>query len=145
MQKWNISADRAQRVNEKNEVIRLVMFTPRDMVIKCQKWLILYNFCWIPQKLVRFWEEIFKCIWKVVFSPFRKNYGLCSSELPLAKFQHLKIQGFRIPLLTQQFFKYLSTISHKQLSPKPINHTIFYKNSIRPFHVYKRCSMQKIY
>ena len=37
MQKWNISADRAQRVNEKNEVIHLVMFTPRDMVINMSK------------------------------------------------------------------------------------------------------------
>ena len=34
MQKWNISTDRPQGVDEKNGVIRLVMFTPRVMVIK---------------------------------------------------------------------------------------------------------------
>ena len=33
----NISTDRAQRVNEKNEVIRLVMFTSTVMVIKISK------------------------------------------------------------------------------------------------------------
>ena len=33
MQKWNISTDRAQRVDEKNVVICLVMFTPAVMVI----------------------------------------------------------------------------------------------------------------
>ena len=75
--------------------------------------------------------KIFKCIWKVLFSPFRKYYGLCSSELPLAKFQHLKIQDFSISMFNQQFFWYLSTISHKKLSPKLINHIIFCKNSIR--------------
>ena len=33
MQKWNISTDRAQRVDKKNGVICLVMFTPEVMVI----------------------------------------------------------------------------------------------------------------
>ena len=37
MQKWNIATDRAQRVDEKNGVIRLVMFTPRLTVIKISK------------------------------------------------------------------------------------------------------------
>ena len=40
----------------------------------------------------------------VLFGPFRKYYELDSSEVPLAKFQRLKIQDFGIPLLTQQFF-----------------------------------------
>ena len=40
----------------------------------------------------------------VLFGPFRKYYELGSSEVPLAKFQRLKIQDFGIPLLTQQFF-----------------------------------------
>ena len=39
MQKWNIPTDKAQRVDEKNGVIRLViLFTPRVMIKKCQKW-----------------------------------------------------------------------------------------------------------
>ena len=37
MQIWNIATDRAQRVDEKNGVIRLVMFTPRLTVIKMSK------------------------------------------------------------------------------------------------------------
>ena len=34
MQKSNISTHRAQRVDEKNDAIRLVMFTPKVMVIE---------------------------------------------------------------------------------------------------------------
>ena len=37
IQNWNLSADRAQRVHEKNGVICLVMFTSRIMVIKMSK------------------------------------------------------------------------------------------------------------
>ena len=34
MQKWKTSIDRAQRIDEKNHVIYLVMFTPEVRVIK---------------------------------------------------------------------------------------------------------------
>ena len=37
IQNWNILTHRAQRVDEKNRVIRLVMFTSRVMVIKMSK------------------------------------------------------------------------------------------------------------
>ena len=37
MQIWDIATDRAQRVDEKNGVIRLVVFTPRLTVIKMSK------------------------------------------------------------------------------------------------------------
>ena len=37
MQKGNISTHRAQRLDEKNDVIRLVMFTSTDMVIRMSK------------------------------------------------------------------------------------------------------------
>ena len=63
------------------------------------------------------------------FGPFRKYYGLRTSELPLAKLQRLKRQDFGIPLFTQTFFC-LPTIPHEQLSPKSINHIIFCNNSI---------------
>ena len=43
-------------------VIRLVMFTPRVMVIKCQKWFILCTFCWIQQNISPNLGKIFKCI-----------------------------------------------------------------------------------
>ena len=48
--------------------------------------------------------KIFKCIFKVLFVPFRKYYGLCTSGQPLAKFQRLKLEDFGIPLLTQKLF-----------------------------------------
>ena len=51
--------------------------------------------------------KIFKCIWKVLFGPFTKYYGLWSSVLPLANCQHLKIHDFTSPLLTQHFFFFL--------------------------------------
>ena len=107
---------------------------PELWSLECQKWLILCTFCWKQQKISPSLGKIFRCIWKVLFSPVRKCYGLWSSELPLARRQHLKIQDFTIPLLTQHFFFFfwifLPTISHEQLSPKPINHTIFCKNAI---------------
>ena len=102
---------------------------PELCSLKCQKWLILCTFCWIQQNISSSLGKMFKCICKVSFGPFRKYCGLCTSELPLAKFQRLKIQDFGIPLFTQKFFC-LPTISHEQLSPKPINHTIFCNNSI---------------
>ena len=37
MQKWNISTHRAQRVDEKNDVICLVMFTSKVSVIRMSK------------------------------------------------------------------------------------------------------------
>ena len=102
---------------------------PELWSLKSQKWIILCTFSWIKQNISPSLGKIFKCILKVLFCPFRKHYRLCSSELPLAKFQRLKIQDFGITGY-QHFFKYLFTISHKQLSPKPINHTILCKNSI---------------
>ena len=103
---------------------------PELWSLKCQKWLILCTFCWIQQKISPSLGKIFKCIWKVLLGPFIRYYELSDLELPLAKFQSLKIQNFSIPLFTQKFFWYLSTKSHEQLSPKPNNHTIFCNNSI---------------
>ena len=45
MQKWNISLDRAQKVDEKDGVIPLVMFTLRVMVIKMSK---IVHFIYFP-------------------------------------------------------------------------------------------------
>ena len=57
MQKWNISTYIAQRVDEKNYAIHLVMFTPKVMSLGCQKWLILCNFCWIQKKTDPVWAR----------------------------------------------------------------------------------------
>ena len=37
MKKWNISTYRAERVDEKNGVFRLVLFTPKVMIIRMLK------------------------------------------------------------------------------------------------------------
>ena len=105
-----------------------ICLLPELWSLKYQKWPILCTFCWIQQNISSGLGKKFKCICKVLFGPFRKYYGLRTSELPLAKFQHLKTQHFGISLFTLKFLC-LPTISHKQLSPKPINHTIFYNNS----------------
>ena len=102
---------------------------PELWSLKCQKWLILCICCWIQQNISSSLDKIFKCICKVSFGPFRKQCGLRTLELPLTKFQRLKMQDFIILFFTQKFFCLL-TISHEQLSPKPINHTIFCNNSI---------------
>ena len=90
-------------MHEKNGVIRLAMFTPSVMVIKTSK---MAGHFLLDTATARN-QKIFKCIYKVLFGPFRKYYGLCTSGQPLAKFQRLKLEDFGIPLLTQKFF-YLS-------------------------------------
>ena len=140
MQKWNISTYRAQRVDEKNDVICLVMFTSKVMVIRMSKMAHLMYFLLNTEKNRPSLGKIFKCIWKVLFGPFTKYYGLWSSVLPLANCQHLKIQDFTSPLLIQHslffffyflFFNFLPPISHEQLRPEPIKHTVFCKKSMK--------------
>ena len=48
MQKWNIPMDRTQRVDEKNGVICLVMFTARVIVMKMSKMAHFLHFLLIP-------------------------------------------------------------------------------------------------
>ena len=43
-------------------------------------------------------------IYMHLIGPFRKYYGLCSSELPLAKSQRLKIQDFGISFVDSAIF-----------------------------------------
>ena len=112
MQKSNISTHRAQRVDEKNDAIRLVMFTPKVMVIK-----VLCNLCWIQKKTDPVWARYLNAS-KVLFDPFTRYYGLCSSDQPLANCQHLIMQDFTSFLLTQLFLKlfypqYLTKVTSK--------------------------------
>ena len=92
------------RVDKKNDDIRLVMFTPKAMVIRMLKKAYLMYFLVNAEKKRPTLGKIIKCIWKVLFGPFTKYYGLWSSVLPLANCQHLKIQDFTSPLFTQHFF-----------------------------------------
>ena len=94
MQKWNKSTYRAQRVDEKNNVIHLVMFTFKVMIIRMSKIAHLMYFLLNAEKNIPSLGKIFKCIGNVLFDPFTKYYGLWSSDLPLANCQHLKIQQF---------------------------------------------------
>ena len=124
---------RTQKADEKSDVIRLVMFTPKVMVIRMSK-MAHFMHCLLHTEENRpSLGKIFICTLKVLFGPFTKYYGLCSSDLIFANCQHLKIQNFTSTLLTQHFFFFifLPTISHEQLRPKPVKHTIFCKNLMR--------------
>ena len=58
MQKWNILSDRAENLDEKNEVICLViMVTLGVMVIKMSKYLNFCIFCWWQQNPVIIWKK----------------------------------------------------------------------------------------
>ena len=140
---WNIKFSKCkkevfQRI-ELKDVIRLVMFTSKVTVIKISKMAHWMYFQLNPENNRPSLGKIFKCTWNVLVGPFTKYYGLWSSDLPSPNCQHLKIQGFTGRLLNQHFhfllfiyfFIFLPTISHEQLRPKPIKHTIFCKNSMR--------------
>ena len=125
---WKLQTEMYQSIElkvymRKIGVILLVMITPRIMVIKMSKMAhFMYFLLDTAKKISPSLGKIFTCIYKVLFCTFRKYYGLCTSdELLLVKFQRLEIQDFSIPLLTQTSFWYLSTISHEQLIPKPID------------------------
>ena len=101
MQKWNISKNRAPRVDNRNGVICLVMFTPRVMFIKMWKDVdFLYFLLMTVKNRSQFGQNMY--IWMVLISSFRKRYGLSGSELPLGSCQPLKkyrISGFFSTLL----------------------------------------------
>ena len=66
IQKWNIPTDRTQKVNEKNKIICLVIFTSRVMVIKMTKNDSFFAFSADDsKKLVTVWEKN-KCNWKIL-------------------------------------------------------------------------------
>ena len=55
MQQWNISRYRAQRVDEKNDVVRLVMFTSKVMAIRMSKMAYLMYFLLNTEKTDPVW------------------------------------------------------------------------------------------
>ena len=57
MQQWNISRYRAQRVDEKNDVVRLVMFTSKVMAIRMSKMAYLMYFLLNTEKTDLVWER----------------------------------------------------------------------------------------
>ena len=119
---WNIPADRAQRVDDKMRSFVVSLLFPELCSQKCQKGLIFGVFCWWQQKISHSMGKIFRWIWKILSSSFRKCYGLLDSVLPLARFQSThKNTGFRCILLNQLGLY----IDH--------DHAFFWRNSKRSF------------
>ena len=115
------------------------MFTVLLMVNKMWKIVHYLYFCWWLQKISHTLGKIFYCIWKILFSSFRKCYGLLGSEVPLAKCQPLKIYDFGIFFLTQQFFWYFfpQHLTNVKSKAKPIKHIILWKILIKSFRSLK--------
>ena len=63
------------------------------MIIKLSKMAHFFVFCWWQQKNSQL-GKIFKCIWKISFSSFRKCFELPGSKLPSARCQPLKVHDF---------------------------------------------------
>ena len=72
MQKWNILTERAQREDENGILCLVIMFTPGVIVIKMSKMALFSILCWWQQKISHSLEKIFKYIWEILFSSFRK-------------------------------------------------------------------------
>ena len=101
MQKWNIPMDSAQRVDEKNGAICLVIiFTPGVMVIKMSK---MAHFLYFQQTTGKNQSQFGQntCIWKIF---------VALSENALE---------FRDLLLTQQFFHIPTLDISRTVTPKP--------------------------
>ena len=122
MQKWNIPTDRAQIEDGKNMVICLfIMFTPQVIIIKISKMAHFCIFCWWQQKISLSLHKIF----------------LIGFWATISKISTLEDTQFHYFLLTQKFSD-ISTLDISQtVTPKPMNHTIFWKDSKGSF----RCTI----
>ena len=105
---WNFKFSKCkneifQRI-ELKDVIRLVMFTSKVIVIRISKMAHLMYFQLNTENNRPSLGKIFKCIWNVLVGPFTKYYGFWSSDLPLPNCQHLKIQDLTSSLLNQHFY-----------------------------------------
>ena len=83
-QKWNIKTDRGQRVYEKSD--------PEWNILKNRSFFL--HFLLMTAKISLSFGKMFKLIWKILFSTFRKCYGLLNSKLPLVRYQILKNKSF---------------------------------------------------
>ena len=136
MQKWNIPTNRAQRADEKKKKKKnraswlVIMLTPGVMVIKMCKMAHFLCFLLMPAKISHSVDKIFTCIWKILNGSFRKCYRLLDSELPLARYQPWSFVIFFAEIC---FFDISTLHISRTVTLKPINHTIFGKNSKRSF------------
>ena len=114
MQKWIIPRNRVQRVDEKWGHLPSYCVKSQSCVNRMLKITYLCVFCWWKQKNSYSVGKIRKCIWKISFSTFRKCYRLLGSEIPLARYQPLKIQDFRIFCWFGSFFFYIFILNISQ-------------------------------
>ena len=78
MQKWNIQRDRAQRVDEKNGVICLViMFALGDMVMKMSKMAHFLYFLLIIAKSVAVWRKYLRASERLYLALSEDAMGCC--------------------------------------------------------------------
>ena len=90
MQKWNIPADRAQRVDGEHGVSCLVItFTPRVRFIKMPKWLIFCIYCWWMQKVSHSLGKNVNWNRDISF-----NLSKNDPELPLARWKPFKMKVY---------------------------------------------------
>ena len=108
----------------------VIMLTPGVMVIKMCKMAHFLCFLLMPAKISHSVDKIFTCIWKILNGSFRKCYRLLDSELPLARYQP---RSFVIFFAEICFFDISTLHISRTVTLKPINHTIFGKNSKRSF------------
>ena len=111
MQKWYIPMDRAQRVDERNGVICLVVSYYWSNIKMLKMAHFLYFLLMTAENQSQF-GKIFQLIQNILFSSFRQCYGLLVSEPSLARYQPLKIQDFGIFYWLSSFF--LPLISQKR-------------------------------
>ena len=107
---------RAHRVDEKNWVICLVSYDAYsqsyNIVKKIRQTLVIFYisiFYWWKQKISHSFGKICKCIWNILWSLFRKCYGL---------FWALKIQDFGI--VDSAIFFYFSTLNTQTVTQTKI-------------------------
>ena len=122
---------RWKKKKKKNRASCLViMLTPGVMVIKMCKMAHFLCFLLMPAKISHSVDKIFTCIWKILNGSFRKCYRLLDSELPLARYQPWSFVIFFAEIC---FFDISTLHISRTVTLKPINHTIFGKNSKRSF------------
>ena len=113
MQKWNISTYRARRIDEQNDVIRLVMFTSKVMVIRISKMAHLMYFLLNTEKTDPVWARYLNASEKSYLTLLQSTMDY---EVLTYHQQTVNIQKYRISLVLcwlafflWLFFLYIST------------------------------------
>ena len=135
MQKWNISIDRAERVDEKNGVICLfIMFIPKVVVMAMSNMAHLLYFLLLTEKRSHSYGKIFRYNWKILFSSFRKCYGLLNSSGNKQDVDPWKCRvSVFFPDLRGFFYFYPQYLTNSNSKSIPFFKELSLKNSVRSF------------